>query len=118
MEGAEGRDPIGGASDPFVSARPSSGGRAEMTNELGARVATPADATALCALINSAYRGEHSKAGWTSEADLVGGQRVDVDGVQEIIATPDSVILLSEQDHGTVACVHLQRTADDCYLGL
>ena len=40
------------------------------------RVASAADAPALVDLINSAYRGESSKAGWTTEADLLGGQRV------------------------------------------
>jgi hypothetical protein len=49
---------------------------------LAVRVATVADAAALVALINSAYRGDSSKAGWTTEADLVGGQRVDVEGLR------------------------------------
>jgi ribosomal protein S18 acetylase RimI-like enzyme len=89
-----------------------------MTAAAPTRVARTADADALCALINSAYRGESSKAGWTTEADLLGGQRVDVDGLTQLIETPGNVILLNEQDHRPVACVHLQRTGDDCYLGL
>jgi hypothetical protein len=45
------------------------------------RPATTAEAAALVALINSAYRGDSSKAGWTTEADLLDGQRVDVEGL-------------------------------------
>lgn len=85
--------------------------------ELVTRVATLADAPALDALVNSAYRGESSEAGWTTEADLLGGQRVDVEGIRETIATPGHVILLNGED-APVACVHLERTGEDCYLGL
>jgi ribosomal protein S18 acetylase RimI-like enzyme len=89
-----------------------------MTAGLRLRPATPADAPALVALINSAYRGDSSRAGWTTEADLLGGQRVDVDGLTETITTPGNVILLFEGHPEPVACVHLERTGADCYLGL
>jgi N-acetylglutamate synthase-like GNAT family acetyltransferase len=82
------------------------------------RPATTADVPALVALVNSAYRGDSSKAGWTTEADLLGGRRVDVDGLTATIARPGNVILLHEGDHVPVACVHLERTAEDCYLGM
>lgn len=85
---------------------------------LSIRPATVADVPALVALVNSAYRGESSRAGWTTEADLVGGQRVDVNGLTEIIDNPDNVVLVHEQDNAPVGCVRLERTADDCYLGL
>jgi GNAT superfamily N-acetyltransferase len=82
------------------------------------RAATTADVPALVALVNSAYRGESSKAGWTTEADLLGGQRIDVDGLTEIITTPGNIILVHVKDDIPVACVHLERTGQDCYLGL
>jgi GNAT superfamily N-acetyltransferase len=85
---------------------------------LAARAATVADAPALAALVNSAYRGESSRAGWTTEADLLDGVRIDVERVTGQIVTPGSVILLHAQDHAPVACVHLERTGEDCYLGL
>jgi ribosomal protein S18 acetylase RimI-like enzyme len=89
-----------------------------MTSGLSTRPATTADAPALAALVNSAYRGDSSRAGWTTEADLLGGQRVDVDGLTETIARSSSVILLHERDRVPVACVHLERTGEDCYLGM
>jgi len=89
-----------------------------MAIELITRPATTEDAPALVALINSAYRGESSKAGWTTEADLLDGQRVDVEGLTDTIVRPGSVILLHEWDQVPVACVHLERTGEDCYLGM
>jgi GNAT superfamily N-acetyltransferase len=85
---------------------------------LATRAATAADAPALVTLVNSAYRGDSSKAGWTTEADLLGGQRIDVEGLTATIVTPGNIILLHEQDHVPVGCVHLERTGEDCYLGM
>jgi GNAT superfamily N-acetyltransferase len=82
------------------------------------RLATAEDAPALAALVNSAYRGDGSRAGWTTEADLLGGQRVDVEGLTTTISTPGHVILVHDQDQQPIACVHLARTADGCYLGM
>lgn len=89
-----------------------------MTSGLETRPAADADAPALAALVNAAYRGESSRAGWTTEADLLGGQRVDADAIRGMIAAPDSVILMHLQDDAPVGCVHLKRTGDDCYLGM
>jgi GNAT superfamily N-acetyltransferase len=89
-----------------------------MVVEWTPRVATGADAPAVAALVNSAYRGESSKAGWTTEADLLGGQRVDAARLVETIATPGNVILLFEAEGSLLGCVHLERTGDDCYLGM
>jgi GNAT superfamily N-acetyltransferase len=89
-----------------------------MAIALKTRPASAADAPALVALVNSAYRGESSKAGWTTEADLLGGQRIDADRIVQTIARPGNVILLHEQNGALVACVHLERTGQDCYLGM
>ena len=82
------------------------------------REATATDAPALVALINSAYRGDSSKAGWTTEADLLDGQRTDLEWLAEMISTPGSVILVRELDQLLGGCVYLKRTGDECYLGL
>jgi len=89
-----------------------------MTTTLVIREAVPTDAASLAALVNSAFRGETSKAGWTTEADLLGGQRTDVERIAAVIGTSGSVILIHEQNEVLLACVHLQRTGDDCYLGM
>lgn len=89
--------------------------------------ATEDEAGSICSLVNSAYRGESSKRGWTTEAELLGGQRVDVDGLLETIRSPyRSILLLKAQvTNQIVACVSLDysREACDgrdraCYLGM
>src|SRR6186997_159583 len=89
------------------------------------RLATHADVGALVALVNSAYRGESSRAGWTTEADLLGGQRVDEAGIAEMLDGPGSAILIYAPASLTctpvsspTACVHLERTGNDVYLGM
>ncbi|MCS6946640.1 MAG: GNAT family N-acetyltransferase [Steroidobacteraceae bacterium] len=82
------------------------------------RAALPADAPLIVELVNSAYRGESSRAGWTTEADLLGGQRVDVAGVQALIEQRDTVVLVHEHDGELLACVELHAEAARCYLGM
>jgi ribosomal protein S18 acetylase RimI-like enzyme len=81
--------------------------------------ATAADLSRLSALVNSAYRGEGSKKGWTTEADLLGGQRTDEAGLQKMIDTPGAAILKYEDaDHQLVGCVYLQVKPEGLYLGM
>ena len=60
------------------------------------RRATAADVLAIVALVESAYRGEASRAGWTTEADLLDGQRTDPAAVQQLIDDPATHVLLVE----------------------
>ncbi len=59
------------------------------------RTAGPADAAAIVDLVESAYRGSSSRAGWTTEADLLDGQRTDLEAVQEALGDPGVRILLA-----------------------
>jgi ribosomal protein S18 acetylase RimI-like enzyme len=81
-------------------------------------MATPADVDALVALVNSAYRGETSRQGWTTEADLLGGVRTDTRSLDDVIRAPGNAVLVHEEDGQIVACVHVRRTGDECYLGM
>ena len=47
--------------------------------------ATIEDVKALNNLVNSAYRGESSKKGWTYEADLLGGIRITEEELTDTI---------------------------------
>ena len=76
------------------------------------RVAGSADVNAIVRLVESAYRGESSRAGWTTEADLLEGQRTDASSVSALLAASESVILLLEQDLELVACCHLARHSE------
>jgi GNAT superfamily N-acetyltransferase len=55
--------------------------------------ATIKDADALNILVNSAYRGESSKQGWTTEADLINGTRTDANALAELLRKPGTTIL-------------------------
>ena len=83
-------------------------------------VATIADAAAITALLNSAYRGESSKQGWTTEAHLIAGDvRTKESGVKEVIQQPGSVILKYTDESGkATGCVNLQQHNDKIYLGM
>lgn len=84
------------------------------------RAATVADVAALHRLIESAYRGETAKAGWTHEADLLGGQRTDAAELTAILADPSRVLLLAEAEESEpVGCVQVADLGDGlAYLGM
>lgn len=87
--------------------------------ELTIRPARPDDADGLADLVNTAYGRTDEPAGWTSEAHLVEGARVDADRLQALQDPPESVVLVGEQGGQTVGCVHLERTAPGVsHLGL
>ena len=81
--------------------------------------ATLEDIPQLVTLINSAYRGEHSKKGWTTEADLLGGLRTDPDSLEKMISKQDAVILkFCNEDNVLQGCVYLERKTNKMYLGM
>ena len=80
--------------------------------------ATLEDAKALEALVNSAYRGETSKQGWTTEADLLDGTRVDSGLIAEQINKSNNTILKYVVDDKILACVELTQEGETIYLGM
>ncbi|MFF9375602.1 GNAT family N-acetyltransferase [Streptomyces griseoluteus] len=82
------------------------------------RDATDADVDDLVALVESAYRGDASRAGWTTEADILDGQRTDPEGVRQVIKTPDSRLLVVEREGRIVACCQLEHRGTHAYFGM
>jgi GNAT superfamily N-acetyltransferase len=82
------------------------------------RTATSADIAVIVALVESAYRGDASRKGWTTEADFLDGQRTNSAGVASTIAESGSRILLAERDDDLLACCHIERQGDTCYFGM
>lgn len=76
------------------------------------------DSMLISTLVNSAYRGESSKQGWTTEADLLGGQRTDAEKIQEMIEDPDSHIELAENNGELHGCVYLKKEKTVLYFGM
>lgn len=112
----------------------------EVPLPLRVRAATAVEAEDVAALVHSAYRSDESRQGWTTEADLVGGQRVDAAMVRSFVAADGNVVLVAVLDEAAldeaaldeagarddapggpapvVACCHLQRRARGAYLGM
>ncbi|MEO6075690.1 MAG: GNAT family N-acetyltransferase [Dokdonella sp.] len=88
-----------------------------MTN-LNFRHATHDDINAIVALVQSAYRGDASRAGWTTEADILDGQRIDASMLQAMLANPAATFLLAARDGTLIACCELQHNGDAAYFGM
>lgn len=76
------------------------------------------DVDEIVALVNSAYRGDSSRAGWTTEADLLDGQRTDADEVRTLIGTDDKFILLCMQGEEIIGSVYLQHEDHVASMGM
>ncbi|MDJ0349734.1 GNAT family N-acetyltransferase [Cryobacterium sp. PH29-G1] len=83
------------------------------------RRATIADIPALLDLVTSAYRGAASRQGWTSEADLVDGPRLDADLLRADLDRTDSLVIIGERGVDLVGCAHIAKTENDAaYFGM
>jgi ribosomal protein S18 acetylase RimI-like enzyme len=89
-----------------------------MKNDLTITVSEKKDVPSLVKLVNSAYRGEDSKKGWTTEADLLGGIRTDEDAMMKMVSRGDSVILKCLDKDQLIGCVYLQKQDEKIYLGM
>ena len=85
---------------------------------LAFRTATEADIDAIVALVTSAYRGESSRAGWTTEADLLDGARIDPEVLRADIDRAGSRVVLAERDGALLACAHVAIDGDAGYFGM
>lgn len=83
-------------------------------------IAEEKDVPELVALMDSAYRGDASKQGWTSEADLfTGSRRTDEATVKNLMQKPDAVFLKYQNDDNQIeGCVFLHKKGNRLYLGM
>ena len=90
-----------------------------MTKTSFISIATSADVPELVVLVNSAYRGETSKLGWTTEADLLDGIRTDPESMTQLLNKEGSTVLqYRNENNELLACVNLQDQGEQLYLGL
>ncbi len=88
--------------------------------------ASHAELPEIARLVNSAYRGDSARQGWTHETDFLGGQRTDADALAEELGGPNpaTILVLRETDAGPIlACVLLEQVQGShavrrCYLGM
>lgn len=72
----------------------------------------------MVALVESAYRGDSGRRGWTTESDLLDGQRTDAADVGAAIDRYGSHILVLEEDARLLASCHLERRGEAAYFGM
>lgn len=76
------------------------------------RLATPSDRDAIVALMQRAYRGEESKQGWTSEADLIDGERITPEAVEAVLQSPHHRLLIAKNGEGRlIGCADIEHLA-------
>ena len=80
------------------------------------------DAETIAALINSAYRGETSRKGWTFEADILDGLRTTTAEISKVIKRDDAFMLMGVYRDEIVAtiCCEWQELAfkDTVHFGM
>lgn len=87
-------------------------------SELHFRIAEQKDIAEIVSLVESAYRGESSRQGWTTEAEFIDGQRTDEQEVFELMNKTDSIFMLCFDSAGLQASVQIEKQQDNAYLGM
>lgn len=82
--------------------------------------ASASDSAAIAELVNSAYRGDSSKVGWTTEADLLDGQRTNADEIKEKIEDRNTYILVARENGQLIGSCELivDHEASELYFGM
>jgi len=89
-----------------------------MNGQHAIRTARPADVPALLELVQAAYRGDASRGGWTTEADLLDGQRTDAASLEALLDDPHGDVLLLHRDGALVGCCHVEHRGALGYVGM
>ncbi len=82
------------------------------------RIAGATDAPAIAALIESAYRGDESRRGWTTEADLIEGNRTNAAEIATFIAEPNAHFLMALEDGRLIGCALIRNNNGEGYFGM
>lgn len=98
-----------------MSRRTAEGSKA---NTITLRRALAADAAAITALVNRAYRGDSGRQGWTSEAEIIGGTRISLEVLRELLDRPECRILLAESGGQLVGCIEMRPEGQRLQLGM
>jgi GNAT superfamily N-acetyltransferase len=84
-------------------------------------LAALSDRAAIVALMQRAYRGEESRQGWTSEADLIDGERISLDAIDSVLNSPHHRLLIAkDSSNQLVGCAdieHISEAPSTCSFG-
>lgn len=83
-------------------------------------LATQKDVLRIVELLNMGYRGERSRKGWTTEADLISGEiRSNVEDVTSVMHEEGSVFLVHKNtSEEIIGCMNLKKQGKRIYLGM
>ena len=82
-------------------------------------IAQPSDLDALHALIERAYRGDSARGGWTHEADLLQGQRTDIEALSDLLASADDTIIVARDGASLAGCIAVTiKPGGIAYIGM
>lgn len=88
-------------------------------SDLTFRRAVAGDVGQLQPFVHAAYRGDSARRGWTHEADLLDGQRIDTEAMTEVIADPRQLVVLAERNGRLAGCVQVtDKGGGLAYLGM
>ena len=90
----------------------------ESVPALSFRQAMLSDAASIAVLINTAYRGEASKQGWTTEAYILDGVRTSTHEIQQLIESENSTFIVCNQGDDLIGSIHLNKTHDSVHIGM
>lgn len=76
------------------------------------------NATDIAQLVNGAYRGDTSRLGWTTEADILDGLRTSAEEVKQLITTENTLILLCFDGAELIGSVCLERDLHTAHIGM
>lgn len=90
----------------------------ESASALSFREAIASDASSIASLVNTAYRGESSKQGWTTEAYILDGLRTSTHEIQQLIEAENSKIIVCTQGSDLIGSIHLHRSHGSVHIGM
>jgi ribosomal protein S18 acetylase RimI-like enzyme len=82
------------------------------------RAAEADDIPAMVGLINRAYRGDSARGGWTHEADILAGQRIDAAMLAAMLEDKSRTLLIAEEGDALLGCVEVVEQGEAAYVGL
>lgn len=89
-----------------------------VTRAMAMIAAGPEDVPALVDLVETCYRREDSRKGWTTEVDLIGGTRATPATVKEDMEKPNSVFWKYVENGEIIGCVYTQKQADKMFTAM
>src|SRR3970282_2680550 len=90
----------------------------KLSMEVKLSLAAYHQAVEICGLVNSVYRGENAKKGWTTEADFIEGIRITDEKIKKIIETNNNVIINALVNDKIIGCVPLEKKSGSPLVGL